>query len=52
VTPLEEGSGGGGAPLSSTTLNQFAWEKNHFSIFFKNNNDHGLDVNVVIIIIM
>jgi hypothetical protein len=40
---------GGKEPLSSTTLGQFAWEKNLYFIYLKNNNDHGLDVSIIII---
>jgi hypothetical protein len=44
--------GGGKNPLSSMTLGQFAQKqfKNIYFLFLKNNNDHGVGVNIIIII--
>jgi len=46
----EVGGRGAREPLSSTTLGQFAWKKTLYFIYKKNNNEHGLDVSIIIII--
>jgi hypothetical protein len=57
INRLERSCGtfkGGGRknPLSSMTLGQFAQKHliNHLFTYFKKNNDHGVDVNIIIVI--
>jgi len=40
---------GRGGPLPSTTLGQFTCRKKTFISLEKKNNDHGLDVSIVVI---